>query len=107
MSIYREEAIDALISCLKCDFPRIQLLAAETILALQGRFSASGKSLAQAFLLKHARMNKKYRALMRAEQMGNALEDSEDNLVSYDDAITNKRIETCQLDSYSFLLRMY
>nr|CAD1843381.1 unnamed protein product [Ananas comosus var. bracteatus] len=80
MSIYREEAIDALISCLKCDFPRIQLLAAETILALQGRFSASGRSLARAFLLKHARMNKRYRALMRAEQMGNALEDSEDNL---------------------------
>lgn len=83
MSIYREEAVDAFISCLKSrDFPNVQLLAAETILALQGRFSPSGKSLARAYLLKRAGMNKSYRAIMRAEQMGHVLGNSDENLVS-------------------------
>ncbi|KVI01245.1 hypothetical protein Ccrd_020484 [Cynara cardunculus var. scolymus] len=46
MSIYREEAIDTLISCLKnSDSPSAQIAAAETILSLQGRFSSSGKPL--------------------------------------------------------------
>ncbi|XP_073000481.1 putative E3 ubiquitin-protein ligase LIN [Typha latifolia] len=80
MSIYHEEAIDALISCLKNpDSPGIQLLAAETIIALQGRFSSSGRPLGRALMLKHAQMNKRYRSLMQAEQMGHVLEDSEDN----------------------------
>ncbi|KAM0944405.1 putative transcription factor WD40-like family [Dioscorea sansibarensis] len=81
MSIYREEAVDAFISCLKNrDFPNVQLLAAETILALQGRFSSSGKSLARAYLLKRAGMNKSYRAIMRAEQMGHVLGNTDENL---------------------------
>ncbi|XP_039124165.1 putative E3 ubiquitin-protein ligase LIN-2 [Dioscorea cayenensis subsp. rotundata] len=81
MSIYREEAVNAFISCLKSrDFPNVQLLAAETILALQGRFSPSGKSLARAYLLKRAGMNKSYRAIMRAEQMGHVLGNSDENL---------------------------
>ncbi|KAK9269400.1 hypothetical protein L1049_001173 [Liquidambar formosana] len=46
MSIYREEAIDTLISCLRnSDFPAAQIAAAETIVSLQGRFTSSGKSL--------------------------------------------------------------
>lgn len=45
MSIYREEAMDTLISCLRnSDFPAAQIAAAETIVSLQGRFSSSGKS---------------------------------------------------------------
>lgn len=83
MSIYREEAIDALISCLRnTDFPKSQLLAAETIMGFQGRYSSAGKSLAKAYLLKKAGMSKSYRAIMRAEQMGHALGNSEENLVS-------------------------
>ncbi|XP_039143761.1 putative E3 ubiquitin-protein ligase LIN-1 [Dioscorea cayenensis subsp. rotundata] len=81
MSIYREEAIDALISCLRnTDFPKSQLLAAETIMGFQGRYSSAGKSLAKAYLLKKAGMSKSYRAIMRTEQMGHALGNSEENL---------------------------
>ncbi|KAA8534947.1 hypothetical protein F0562_029950 [Nyssa sinensis] len=70
MSIYREEAIDTLISCLRnSEFPASQIAAAETILALQGRFSSSGKPLARAFLLKRAGLEKSYKSLMRKEPL--------------------------------------
>lgn len=83
MSMYREEAVDSLISCLRYDdFPSIQLKAAETILALQGRFSSSGRPLARALLLKHAGIRKGYRALMEAEQTRHVPQGSEHNLVS-------------------------
>lgn len=69
MSIYREESIDALISCLRnSEFPVAQISAAETILALQGRFSYSGKSLSRAILLKHAGLDRSYRAFLRKDQ---------------------------------------
>ncbi|KAJ4839894.1 hypothetical protein Tsubulata_003202 [Turnera subulata] len=72
MSIYREEAIEALISCLRrSELPAAQITAAETIVSLQGRFTASGKSLTRAFLLKRAGLDKSYRNLMRMEQLGN------------------------------------
>ncbi|GJZ70147.1 hypothetical protein Tco_0633697 [Tanacetum coccineum] len=46
ISIYREEAIDTFISCLKCsDLPATQIAASDTILALQGRISSSEKPL--------------------------------------------------------------
>ncbi|OVA08576.1 WD40 repeat [Macleaya cordata] len=81
MSIYREEAIDALISCLgNSDFPGTQITAAETILALQGRFSYSGKPLARTFLLKHAGLDKRYTNLMRKEQLGHISGKTEENL---------------------------
>lgn len=55
MSIYREEAVDVLIMCLKnSDYPDSQIAAAETLLVLQGRFSYSGKPLIREFLLKRA-----------------------------------------------------
>lgn len=70
MSIYREEAIDTLISCLKnTDSPSAQVAASETILALQGRFSSSGKPLTRAYLLKNAGLDKSYRSIMRKEQL--------------------------------------
>ncbi|KAI7989544.1 putative E3 ubiquitin-protein ligase LIN-1 [Camellia lanceoleosa] len=70
MSIYREEAIDTLISCLRnSDFPAAQIAAAETILALQGRFSSSGKPLARAFLLKRGGVDKSHKYVMRKEQL--------------------------------------
>lgn len=71
MSIFREEAIDNLISCLKnSDSPAAQIAAAETLSALQGRFSYSGKPLVRRFLLKHVGLDKTYRSLMRKEQLG-------------------------------------
>lgn len=83
MSMYREEAIDTLISCLRnSDFPATQIAAAEMILTLQGRFSSSGKPLARAFLLKRAGLDKGYRTLMRAEQLGYITGESKENLVS-------------------------
>ncbi|XP_065850889.1 putative E3 ubiquitin-protein ligase LIN [Euphorbia lathyris] len=79
MSIYREEAIDALILCLRqSEFPGAQIAAANTILSLQGRFTASGKSLTRAFLLKRAGHSKTYRNLMRMEQLGNLLTEIEE-----------------------------
>ncbi|KAL4282263.1 hypothetical protein GQ457_03G046340 [Hibiscus cannabinus] len=70
MSMYREEAIDTLISCLRnSEFPAAQIAAAETIVSLQGRFTTSGKPLARPFLLKRAGLEKNYRKLMRMEQL--------------------------------------
>ncbi|KAI6681868.1 hypothetical protein NL676_035749 [Syzygium grande] len=81
MSIYREEAIDTLISCLKnTDFPAAQMAAAETIVSLQGRFSASGKPLTRAFLLKRAGLEKRYRTVMRMENLGNSNVEFEESL---------------------------
>ncbi|XP_022755020.1 putative E3 ubiquitin-protein ligase LIN-1 isoform X2 [Durio zibethinus] len=79
MSIYREEAIDTLISCLRNkEFPAAQIAAAETIVSLQGRFTGSGKPLTRPFLLKRAGLEKNYRNLMRTEQLRNNPRDFED-----------------------------
>ncbi|KAI3919658.1 hypothetical protein MKW92_003621 [Papaver armeniacum] len=82
MSIYREEAIDVLISCLKnVEFPRSQIAAASTIVSLQGRFSYSGKPLARTVLLKYAGVDKKRTNFRRTEQYSQTFSASEDNLV--------------------------
>ncbi|WOH11153.1 hypothetical protein DCAR_0830632 [Daucus carota subsp. sativus] len=68
-SIYREEAVDTIISCLRnSDFPDAQIAAAETILVLQGRFSYSGKSLARDLLLRRAGLHKNYKSQMLKDQ---------------------------------------
>uniref|UniRef100_A0A0E0BZG5 RING-type E3 ubiquitin transferase n=2 Tax=Oryza meridionalis TaxID=40149 RepID=A0A0E0BZG5_9ORYZ len=60
ISMYREEAVDSLIQCLKnSDYPRSQLLAAETIMNLSGKFSSSGRPLSRSSLLKLAREEEK------------------------------------------------
>lgn len=70
MSIYREEALDTLISCLKSSgSPASQIAAADTVLALQGQFTSSGKPLVRSYLLKHAGLDKSYRSTMRKEQL--------------------------------------
>lgn len=82
-SIYREEAIDTLISCLRnSDVPAAQIAAAETILALQGRFSYSGKPLARALLLKRAGLDKSYKSLMRKEKLTKTSKESQETKVS-------------------------
>lgn len=84
MSIYREEAMDTLISCLRnSEFPTAQLAAAETIMSLQGRFTSSGKPLTRALLLKRAGLDKSYQTLMRMEQLRNSPEESEETTVSF------------------------
>ncbi|PKA59058.1 Putative E3 ubiquitin-protein ligase LIN-1 [Apostasia shenzhenica] len=81
-SMYREEAIDALISCLRNpDFHNSQLLAAETIAALQGRFTPSGKPLTRAFLLKRAGTKKRGRPSMGSDQIDYVPDDFEENLI--------------------------
>lgn len=72
MSIYREEAMDTLISCLRnTEVPTAQIAAAETIMSLQGRFTTSGKPLARAVLLKRAGLDKIYKQRVRMDQLTN------------------------------------
>ncbi|XP_022933805.1 putative E3 ubiquitin-protein ligase LIN-1 isoform X2 [Cucurbita moschata] len=74
MSIYREEAMDALISCLRdSDFPTAQISAAETIMSLQGRFNTSGQPLARYFLLERAGLTKNHRKPIGSENISDAL----------------------------------
>ncbi|KAL5572637.1 hypothetical protein UlMin_022234 [Ulmus minor] len=81
MSIYREEAIETLIGCLRNkDFPSVQTAAAETIMSLQGRFTVSGKSLTRAFLLKRAGLDKTYNSLARKDQLRNFSGENEETL---------------------------
>lgn len=85
MSIYREEAIDTLISCLKnSDSPAAQIAAAETVLSLQGRFSSSGKPLVRTYLLKHAGLDKSYRSMIRKEQLAAGSREIQETMVCFD-----------------------
>ncbi|KAG0535792.1 hypothetical protein BDA96_03G008700 [Sorghum bicolor] len=78
ISMYREEAVDCLIQCLKnTDFPRCQLLAAETIMCLPGKFSSSGRPLARSTLLKLARVKERYR---QSQDLSAARADAEDEM---------------------------
>ncbi|KAI5383010.1 hypothetical protein KIW84_070422, partial [Lathyrus oleraceus] len=72
MSIYREEAIDTLISCLgNSDFPTTQLAAADTIMSLQGRFNSFGKPLIREVLLKRAGVDKSPRSAVQEDHISN------------------------------------
>lgn len=69
MSIYREEAIEALIEALqKKDFPSSQITALNALLCLSGRMTASGKSCTEAWLLKVAGFDQPFNALMKEER---------------------------------------
>ncbi|KAF5455763.1 hypothetical protein F2P56_025309 [Juglans regia] len=70
MSIYKEEAIDALIEALRRkDFSNSQMMAIDTLLSLSGRLTISGESYIEAWLLKIAGFDQPYNALMKAEQL--------------------------------------
>lgn len=72
MSIYREEAIDTLISCLRnSDFPATQLAAADTIMSLHGRFNFFGKPLIREVLLKRSGIDKSSRRDDQVDQISN------------------------------------
>jgi len=84
MSIYREEAIDSLISCLRnSDFPTTQLAAADTIMSLQGRFSFSGKPLIREVLLKRAGIDKGPRSDVQVDHMSNFFSEIEITAVMF------------------------
>uniref|UniRef100_A0A7N0TJ17 RING-type E3 ubiquitin transferase n=2 Tax=Kalanchoe fedtschenkoi TaxID=63787 RepID=A0A7N0TJ17_KALFE len=79
MSIYREEAIDSLISCLRSsEHPATQMLAAETIESLQGKFTSSGESLTRDLLLKRAGLDKSYKKKLRTEQLSTVTGETEE-----------------------------
>ncbi|MED6150211.1 hypothetical protein PIB30_070194 [Stylosanthes scabra] len=72
MSIYSEEAIDTLISCLrKTDYPAVQLEAAKIIASLQGRFNYAGKSLNREVLLERAGLDRSYNNFLQMDQISN------------------------------------
>ncbi|KAK4834644.1 hypothetical protein QYF36_026100 [Acer negundo] len=70
MSIYREEAVEALIEALRRkDFPNSQMMALDALLSLSGRFTSSGRSYTEAWLLKIAGFDIPYNALMKVERL--------------------------------------
>ncbi|KAL6010319.1 hypothetical protein ACLOJK_000750 [Asimina triloba] len=70
MSIYREEAIEALIEALhRKDFPMTQVVALNALESLSGRLAPSGRSLIEASLLKIAGLNQLYNTLIKTEKM--------------------------------------
>ncbi|KAJ4843659.1 hypothetical protein Tsubulata_010162 [Turnera subulata] len=70
MSIYREEAIEALIDSLqRKDFSNIQMMALDALEFLSGRLTSSATSCMEAWLLKVAGFDQPYNALMKAEKM--------------------------------------
>ncbi|CAL0323997.1 unnamed protein product [Lupinus luteus] len=74
-SIYCEEAIDTLISCLRnSDFHVVQLAAADTIVSLQGRFNLTGKPLTKEVLLERAGLDTSYRSLIQMDEINNFCE---------------------------------
>ncbi|KAB2046622.1 hypothetical protein ES319_D01G248300v1 [Gossypium barbadense] len=61
MSIYREEAIEALIESLrKKEFPNQQTIVLDALLSLPGRITSSGESYIEAWLLKIAGFDQPY-----------------------------------------------
>ncbi|KAE9619224.1 putative transcription factor WD40-like family [Lupinus albus] len=71
MSIYREEAVETLIEALwQKDFSKNQMKALDFLLFLIGYVTSSGKSYAEAWLLKIAGFDQPYNALMEAGELG-------------------------------------
>ncbi|KAI4346033.1 hypothetical protein L6164_013116 [Bauhinia variegata] len=80
MSIYREEAMDALISCLRnTDSPASQIAAAEKIVSLQGRFNSTGQPLTREILLKRSGLGRSSKSFIEMDQISDFSEESEIN----------------------------
>lgn len=70
MSIYREEAIDAIIEALKRkDFPLCQIIALETLSSLSGRLSPLGDPMTEAWLLKIAGVNHLHNKVVKEDEV--------------------------------------
>lgn len=82
MSIYREEAIDALIEALRRkDFPASQLRALDALSSISGYLTTSGKSFLEAWLLKTAGFHQPYNAMVKEEKRKNSETDFTDEMV--------------------------
>ncbi|KAK6115202.1 hypothetical protein DH2020_007471 [Rehmannia glutinosa] len=70
MSIYREEAMEALLEALqRKDFPSSQITALAMLSSLSGHFRASKKPYMESWLLKIAGFDQPYNAMIRVEEM--------------------------------------
>lgn len=70
MSIYREEAVEALIEALwRKDFSNTQMKALDALQFLIGHITSAGESYTEAWLLKIAGFDQPYNALMKVEQL--------------------------------------
>ncbi|KAF6154834.1 hypothetical protein GIB67_033863 [Kingdonia uniflora] len=77
MSIYREEAIEALLEALrKKEFPISQFMALDAFTSLSGRMTSSGKSITEAWLLKTAGLDQPYNNSMKAGRHSDQEDDS-------------------------------
>ncbi|KAL0360544.1 UNVERIFIED_CONTAM: putative E3 ubiquitin-protein ligase LIN-1 [Sesamum radiatum] len=69
MSIYREEAMEALLEALqRKDFPSSQIMALRMLSSLSGHLGASRKPYMESWLLKIAGFDQPYNAMMRGEE---------------------------------------
>ncbi|XP_024930397.3 putative E3 ubiquitin-protein ligase LIN-1 [Ziziphus jujuba] len=90
MSIYREDAIEALIEALRRkDFSNSQMMALDALSSLIGRMTTSGDSYAEAWLLKIAGFDQPYNALMKAEQLKNLDNDFTETMEEEEKAVTS------------------
>ncbi|KAL5983351.1 hypothetical protein ACLOJK_017435 [Asimina triloba] len=88
MSIYREEAIEALIEALhRKDFPMTQVVALYALESLSGRLAPSGRSLIEASLLKTAGLNQLYNTLIKTEKMQKVEDESVETMRKRGDAV--------------------
>uniref|UniRef100_A0A0D9UYS1 RING-type E3 ubiquitin transferase n=1 Tax=Leersia perrieri TaxID=77586 RepID=A0A0D9UYS1_9ORYZ len=107
ISMYREEALDSLIQCLKnSDYPRSQLLAAETIMNLPGKFSSSGRPLARSSLLKLARVKERYRPLQEMSIVRGGGDGDDEMALSECLKAKNGELFTASLVSATWLVHM-
>lgn len=91
MSIYREEAVEALIEALqRKDFPSSQVMALDTLSSLSGHSTASGKPYMECWLLKIAGFDQPYNAMMRGEEMASETEFADMVLICVDRSPINQ-----------------
>nr|AZL93829.1 U-box/WD40 protein [Ceanothus thyrsiflorus] len=90
MSIYREDAIEALIEALRRrDFSNSQVMALDALSSLIGRMTTSGDSYAEAWLLKMAGFDQPYNALKKAEQLKKLDNDFTETMEEEEKAVTS------------------
>lgn len=83
MSIYREEAIDALIEGLRQkDFPNQQMVVLDALQSLPCRFTTSGESYIEAWLLKISGFAHPYNSLMKTDWLQKHNKDLIETMVS-------------------------
>lgn len=82
MSIYREEAIEALIEALRrTEFPTSQIAALDVLSSLPGHLSTSGESYIEAWLLKLAGFDQPYNTLVKGEKIKTQESDFNESVV--------------------------